>query len=1008
MKIACIGGGPFGLYFSILMKKADPSHEITVYERNKLDDTFGWGVVFSDETLGGFEAADAESMAEVRRNFAYWSDIDVVFKGEKIRSTGHGFCGLARVKLLQILEARAVKLGTKVEHLVEVTDLARFKDADLIVACDGVNSRVRDMYAQTFKPSLDWRKCKFCWLGLSRRLPAFTFIFKENEHGLFQVHAYPFDDKTSTFIVECREEVWKMAGLDKADEAATVAYMEKLFAEDLQGAKLLTNRSLWRTFPTIRNERWHHENVVLVGDAVHTAHFSIGSGTKLAMEDAIELAKCLGELKGKPVREILAEYEKRRRPEVERLQKTAQTSLEWFENTQRYMHMTPLQLTFALMTRSKSITYDNLRLRDPELVRRVAEEWTRGTDFQPLKSNAGLPQQLSSAGFQPASSGASSPRPSITKRNRGYLPHWLREGATYFVTFRIADSLPDAVLNELAQEKQQLDDAARQPRHALSEKEIASRRKKMSERIEALLDAGHGDAWLRNPKCAEIVANALRHFDGDRYELIAWCVMPNHVHAVLAPRAEHSLEAILHSWKSFTAKRCNEVLGRKGEFWQREYYDRLVRDADELNRCVDYVVENPSRAGLVDWVWVGEAVRGQDAHVAAGKMPALQAADAPPDVKPVSDRLKKVQATEAAALVPPAFTPFTLRGCTLANRIVVSPMCMYSYEDGMPSDWTLVHLGSRAVGGAGLLIAEATAVAPEGRITPGCAGIYRDEHVPAWKRVVDFVHAHSAAKIGLQIAHAGRKASCDLPWKGGKPVMEGAWQTVAPSALAYDSGYPVPREMTHTDIAKLRADFTAGAKRALAAGFDWLELHCAHGYLLNSFISALSNKRNDEYGGTLENRMRLPLEILRDVRAVWPTDKPISVRISTTEWAEGGLSDADRVFIARAFIESGADIIDCSAGGVVPHQKPVYGRMFQVPFSDQIRNEAHVPTMAVGNIQNADQCNTILAAGRADLCMLARAHLANPYLALHAAEHYDVDVHWPNQYLAAKPRRRKG
>ncbi|CAG0955094.1 anthraniloyl-CoA monooxygenase [Planctomycetaceae bacterium] len=773
MKIACIGGGPFGLYFSILMKKADPSHEITVYERNKLDDTFGWGVVFSDETLGGFEAADAESMAEVRRNFAYWSDIDVFFKGEKIRSTGHGFCGLARVKLLQILEARAVKLGTKVEHLVEVTDLARFKDADLIVACDGVNSRVRDMYAQTFKPSLDWRKCKFCWLGLSRKLPAFTFIFKENEHGLFQVHAYPFDDKTSTFIVECREEVWKKAGLDKADEAATVAYMEKLFAEDLQGAKLLTNRSLWRTFPTIRNERWHHENVVLVGDAVHTAHFSIGSGTKLAMEDAIELAKCLGDLKGKPVREILSEYEKRRRPEVERLQKTAQTSLEWFENTQRYMGMTPLQLTFALMTRSKSITYDNLRLRDPELVRRVAEEWLGGA---------------------------------------------------------------------------------------------------------------------------------------------------------------RSRSAIL---------------------------------------------------------------------------PALPGSDAPPDVKPVSDRLKKVSPA-GADVPPPAFAPFSLRGCTLANRIVVSPMCMYSYEDGMPSDWTLVHLGSRAVGGAGLIIAEATAVAPEGRITPGCAGIYRDEHVPAWKRVVDFVHAHSVAKIGLQIGHAGRKASCDLPWKGGKPLKDGAWQTVAPSALAYDSGYPVPREMTLGDIAQLRADFTAAAKRALAAGFDWLELHCAHGYLLNSFISALSNKRNDEYGGTLENRMRLPLEILRDVRAVWPADKPISVRLSTTEWAEGGLSDADRVYIARALVGNGADIIDCSAGGVVPHQKPVYGRMFQVPFSDQIRNEGHVPTMAVGNIQNADQCNTILAAGRADLCMLARAHLANPYLALHAAEHYDVDVHWPNQYLAAKPRRRKG
>lgn len=789
MKIACIGGGPAGLYFSILMKKRDPRHEIDVYERNRINDTFGWGVVFSDETLGIFEQADAESLAEIRRHFAYWSDIDVFFRGERIRSTGHGFCGMARVKLLQILEARALALGVRVHHQVEVSDLAPYRGADLILACDGVNSRVRELYAPVFKPSLDWRKCKFTWLGAAMKLPAFTFIFKENEHGLFQVHAYPFDDGTSTFIVECREEVWKKAGLDKADEAATVAYMERLFAEFLGGAKLLSNRSLWRTFPTIRNERWHHENIVLAGDAVHTAHFSIGSGTKLAMEDAIELARCLEERQGQPVPEILAEYEKRRRPEVERLQKTAQTSLEWFENTQRYMSMTPLQLTFSLMTRSKSITYDNLKLRDPELVRRVTEEWTRNS------------------GLRPGGAGG-------------------------------------------------------------------------------------------------------------------------------------------------------------GSF-------------------------------------------GQDAKAPAGKMPAPPVSDAPPDVKSVSDRLKRVKDKEAAEIPPPLFTPFTLRGCTLQNRIVVSPMCMYSCTDGMPNDWTLVHLGSRAIGGAGLVIAEATAVCPEGRITPGCAGIWRDEHVPAWKRVVDFAHAHSAAKIGLQIAHAGRKASCQRPWEGGKPLTQGAWQTLAPSALAYDTGYPPPREMTPADIDRLKADFVAAARRALAAGFDWLELHCAHGYLLNSFISALTNRRTDAYGGSLENRLRLPLEILREVRQVW-TDKPLSVRISTTEWAEGGLSDSDRVFIARGLVEYGADIIDCSAGGVVPHQKPVYGRMFQVPFSDQIRHEARVPTMAVGNIVSADQCNTILAAGRADLCMMARAHLADAYFGLHAAEAYGVDVHWPNQYLAAKPRRRKG
>lgn len=748
MKIVCIGGGPAGLYFGLLMKLQDPAHEVTIYERNRRGDTFGWGVVFSDQTLGGFAQADPVSHAAITASFAYWSDIDIHRNGEVIRSTGHGFCGLGRARLLEILEDRAVELGCVVHHEVERTDIDTM-DADLILAADGVNSQIRTQHADHFQPSMDWRKCKFAWLGMNRRLPAFTFYFREvtlpdGEPGLFQVHAYPFDASTSTFIVECREEVWRRAGLEHADEAATIAFFEQVFAEELQGAHLLANRSNWRTFPTIRNASWVRGNTVLMGDACHTAHFSIGSGTKLAMEDAIELAACFARASGAPVPEVLAAYEAARRPEVERIQASAQTSLEWFENTARYRDLANLPFAFSLLTRSKRITWDELAKRDPSLVGRVADEW----------------------------------------------------------------------------------------------------------------------------------------------------------------RADHTSGA------------------------------------------------------------------------------------------PV-----------------PAFTPYTLRGVTLPNRIVVSPMCQYSAVDGAPGDWHLVHLGSRAVGGAGLVIAEATAVSPEGRITPGDTGIYLESHVAAWRRVTDFVHANTPAKIGLQIGHAGRKASCRKPWdQGGAPLPAAeAWETLAPSALAYDDRSPTPREMTHDDLAQVRDDFARAAGRAAAAGFDWLEVHMAHGYLLSTFLSALSNHRTDAYGGDLAGRMRFPLEVLRAVRAAWPADKPLSVRISATEWADGGWTDADRVVLARALVDAGADIVDCSAGGVVPWQQPVYGRMFQLPFADQIRNEAGVPTMAVGNIQNVDQCNTILASRKADLCLLARGHLADPYVALHAAEQYGHDdMPWPNQYLSVKPRRRKG
>ena len=748
MKTAVIGGGPAGLWFGILARKQDPTHEVTIYERNRAGDTFGWGVVFSDQTLGLLEAADPESFAEIRANFAYWSDIDVFLGDAHARSGGHGFCGLQRVVLLDVLERRARAMGVNVVHDHEVLDIdALAAGHDLVLAADGVNSAVRARYADTFEPRLDWRKCRFCWLGMEGALPAFTFLFRDTPHGLFQVHAYPFDAHRSTFIVECREETWRAAGLDGADEATTIARMEQIFADDLKGRRLLGNRSIWRVFPTVRCGRWSHENVVLMGDAVHTAHFSIGSGTKLAMESAMALVDTLGAMSGAPVPEVLAAYEAARRPEVERLQAAAQTSLEWFENSARTTAMDVVPFTFSLMTRSKRITWDELSKRDPAFMDEVASHWA----------------------------------------------------------------------------------------------------------------ARHGGATL------------------------------------------------------------------------------------------------------------------------------------------------------------PLFTPLTLRSVTLPNRLVVSPMCQYSATDGLVDDWHLVHLGSRAVGGAGLVLAEATAVVPEGRITPGCAGLWTDAQGDAWKRIVDFVHARSSAKVGIQLAHAGRKAACHVPWEGGRYLARGpgqpgdGWDLVAPSAIPWNASAPVPRSLTRDDMDALVAAFVAAARRADDAGFDLVELHMAHGYLLDTFLSALTNTRDDGYGGpALEDRLRFPREVLRAVRAAWPAHKPISVRISATEWAEGGHDDAERLAIAAALTEDGADVIDVSAGGTVAHGKPVYWRMFQAGFSDLLRNEGRARTIAVGNIQDADQANTLLAAGRCDLVAMARPHLADPYTALHAAARYGEDVPWPVQYLAAKPSLRKG
>ncbi|MCC7399549.1 MAG: FAD-dependent monooxygenase [Planctomycetes bacterium] len=741
MKIACIGGGPASLYAALLLKKRAPGFEIDVFEQNRADDTFGQGVVFSDETLSNFEQADPESFARIKDSFAYWTDIDTFYRGRKLTSTGHGFCGLARVRLLQILGERCRDLGVRVHYQKPVTDIDGTVGAhDLVIAADGVNSKVRERFASSFRPDLDWRKCKFAWFGTTKPMTAFTFVFQETEWGLFQVHAYPFESGRGTWIVECREDVWKRAGLDRLDEAQSAAFCEQLFAEHLQGERLLINRSIWRTFPTIRCGSWRHGNVVLMGDAAHTAHFSIGSGTKLAMEDAIVLADAVLQHRGS-VPAALDAYEAARRLDVLKLQRVAQTSMEWFENSARYLGQSPERFVFNLMTRSKRITYDNLRQRDPELV--------------------------------------------------------------------------------------------------------------------AAVDAA--------------------------------------------------------------------------------------------------VVQE-----------------------------------------------------EKGPAAPPAFQPFTTRGMRLPNRVVVSPMCQYSATEGVPDDWHLVHLGSRAVGGAGLVFTEMTNVSPEGRITPGCAGIWNDAQEAAWKRVVDFVHRHSAAKIGMQIAHAGRKGSCRRPWQGDAPLPEGGWQTLGPSAVPFRDGWPAPKMMDRADLDRVQRQFVAAAERCARAGFDTIELHMAHGYLLSSFLSPLSNRRSDEYGGSLANRARYPLQVAAAVRAAWPADRPLFVRMSATDWFDGegrGITLDEAVFVARWLREAGVDVLDVSSAGNVPDSPVQYGRMYQVPFAERIRYEAGMPVMAVGGIAGVDHAHTIVAAGRADLCAIARGFLEDPYMVQREANERRVPGYaWPPQHLAIRRR----
>ncbi|WP_261623794.1 bifunctional salicylyl-CoA 5-hydroxylase/oxidoreductase [Nesterenkonia marinintestina] len=753
MKIAVIGGGPGGLYFSALMKQLDPTHEITVWERNAATDTFGFGVVFSDETLGGIEHADPVFAEEMERRFARWTDMDVNYRGRQMTVGGQGFAAMSRHELLHLLQSRAVEVGVDVRFSTDAPPVDELSTMyDLVLASDGINSGVRRGREETFGTTLDPRHSKFMWLGTDQVFEAFTFFIRETEWGVIQVHAYPYSAERSTFIVEMHEDVWRAAGFDATEDEVfppgvndeyAVDRLRGLFAEELAGHELLANNSKWINFTTVRNERWRDGNVVLLGDAAHTAHFSIGSGTKLAMEDSLALAACLHEHDS--VDAALEAYETERRPVVESTQRAAQASLEWFEDIGRYVGQDPMRFAFNLLTRSRRITQENLRVRDPEFAQLVDEDFA--------------------------------------------------------------------------------------------------------------------------------------------------------------------------------------------------------------------------------------AVEGRD------------------------------------EVVPAMFQPGEIGPLALKNRVVVSPMDMYSADDGVAGNFHLVHLGSKALGGAGLVMTEMVCVSEEGRITPGCSGLYTEEHTESWREVVDFVHGHSTAKIGAQIGHSGRKGSTKLMWEGiDQPLDQGNWETIGPSQLPYGPENQVPREMDRTDMDAVVEQFVQAAHRARKAGFDLLEVHAAHGYLLSSFLSPVANRRTDEYGGSLTNRLRFPLEVFDAVRAVWPEDRALTVRISATDWHTDGNTVDDAVEIARAFIEHGAHAIDVSSGQVTKEEKPAYGRSYQTPFADRIRQDVAEPAgakvIAVGAISSYDDMNSILLAGRADFCALGRPHLYNPHWTLNAAAEQGIDgvagATWPDQFRAGR------
>ena len=749
MKVVCLGGGPAGLYFAISLKLRNPAHEITVMERNKPDDTFGWGVVLSDETLTNLRANDPVSAEKIREHFAYWDDIAVIHKGVTTTSTGHGFCGIGRMRLLLLLQERAKELGVILRFETNVQDVdALAEEYDLVVGADGINSAVRTHYAEHFRPEIDQRACKFVWLGTHAKFDnAFTFIFEKTEHGWIWAHAYQFDGDTATFIVECSEETWRGFGFGELTQAESIAICERIFAAHLDGHALMTNAnhirgSAWINFNRVLCEKWYHKNVVLLGDSSATAHFSIGSGSKLALESAIALADLVETQPS--LEEAFVRYQEDRRLDVLRLQSAARNSTEWFEEVERYLDLDPVQFNYSLLTRSQRIGHENLRLRDAGWLR-SAEEWYQG-----------------------------------------------QAGA-------------------------------------------------------------------------------------------------NGVHRA------------------------------------------------------------------------------------------------------------------------PMFAPFQLRDMRLKNRVAVSPMAQYKAVDGCPTDWHFIHYAERAKGGAGLVYTEMTCVSPQGRITPGCPGLYAPEHEAAWKRLTTFVHAETEAKICCQIGHSGRKGSTKLGWEGTDvPLDSGNWEIINPSPLPWSPDNAIPRTMNRADMDRVRDQFVASAQMAERAGFDMIEFHAAHGYLISAFISPTSNVRTDDYGGSLENRMRYPLEVFTAMRAVWPESKPMSVRISANDWVgEQGVTPDEAVEIARMFHAAGADIIDVSAGQTTTDAKPIYGRMFQTPFSDRIRNETGIATMAVGNIFEPDHVNSILMAGRADLVCLARPHLADPYWTLHAAIALgDTGTHWPKPYLAGADQAR--
>jgi anthraniloyl-CoA monooxygenase len=743
VRAVCVGGGPAGLYFAIALKRLDRRHEVLVVERNRPDDTFGWGVVFSDQTMDVLGEADPESATTISGALAHWDDIDVHFRGQRIRSGGHGFSGIGRKHLLNILQQRCRELDVELRFECEAS-AADFPDVDLIVASDGINSATRAANAGVFRPSIQRRANKFIWLGTEQTFDAFAFVFLETEHGWIWAHAYRFEPGLSTFIVECSETTWRGLGFEHATTDEAISLCERLFAPHLNGHRLMSNArhlrgSAWLNFPVLNCERWHHDRIVLIGDAAHSAHFSVGSGTKLALEDAIGLASAIHD-HGLSERALDA-FQATRGLEVIKLQNAARNSTEWFEHVPRYVSLEPIQFAYSLLTRSQRISHENLRLRDPK---------------------------------------------------------WLEGLETWFV----------------------------------------------------------------------------------------------------------------------------------------------------------------QRAGV-----------------------------------------------EAERPRPPMFAPLRLRGLTLSNRIVVSPMSMYSAVDGMPGDFHLVHYGSRAQGGAALVVTEMTDVSADARITPGCAGLYSDEHERGWKRIVDFVHAGTDAKIALQLGHAGPKGSTKVPWEGeDQPLDEGNWPLIAPSAIPWSPLNQIPREMTEDDMEQVIGEYVRATIRAIACGFDMIEIHSAHGYLLSAFLTPAMNKRTDRFGGAIENRLRFPLIVFDAVRRVWPDEKPISVRISATDWlGEAGNNEAEALIISRAFADAGADVVDVSAGQTSTAARPVYGRMFQTPFSDLIRNEAGVATMAVGNIYEIDHVNSILAAGRADLCCLARPHLTDPYWTLRAAAQQGYDgISWPKPYWSGR------